>query len=563
MDYNDDFDSEKTLLTGDNASFGVIGFVYIFLQKFASALLCFCSCCKLDSPPPRNHHKISQLDEAILWARKEKVSWRNLLRYVQIGCQVAVEGFISVFETNDLYKRIASVLSSSGQRVRTFKSLQNYGVILRFGRMLNAIHDLVLADLIEMFPKLFDSLENGAEGDDIVERLHNVQVSVIAELVGPRLTALDHAVVDFMVLILCILCSMVLFIAIYFPQDILVSRWVRYLLGLLVSDNAKIALEGPEDGTSIYRVIIYGILVFFYGSIFFVVTSSMILINVLLSACADIMYDLNSEAVEKIMGTYQDVFKTGVKRDRIKRKYGRTDESLAAESDINGIYKEQTPFRSVIEERVDWLPSAEPEDMKKWWEQLQLDVQHCKNELAGNSTGLLSLLNIGASVLVSFLLVAFSVTEPTVQRIVIGIMLLVSIFFGRFSGHFTSASRSYGIIVLSEVSRHIDAVFNTNQLYKRRIDNCSICVGICCYCCLPPTETKTISLDEWNKSQNISIRIDQSINDVDNNVGLAPRIADKTKKISFDDWKRRKHSMLVDQSTNSYEKELAQPKVGK
>ena len=263
---NNDQESNYSFLGGETTSF--ITFLFIILGNFSSSLLC-CCLCSVRRRPVDEYQNVSHFDEAMHWARKEPVSWYTLLRYVQIGCQVAVEGFVSIFETSDLYKRVAVVLSSSGQRVRTFKSLQKYGIIVRFGRTLNAIHELVLADVIEMFPKLFETLENEAEGDDIVERLHNIQVAVIAELVGPRLTALDHAVVNFAVMVLIICCSIVLFFGVYFPTDVLISRWIRYLLGYL-SDDMVYKLEGPEDGTSLYRVLLYFILLFFFGSIFFI-----------------------------------------------------------------------------------------------------------------------------------------------------------------------------------------------------------------------------------------------------------------------------------------------------
>jgi hypothetical protein len=470
-----------------------ITFIYILLQRFSSALLCCCPSLR----KTKTDENLSHLDKAIIWAREQPVSWITLCRYVLIGIQVAIEGIISVFETDNLYKRIAIVLNSSGQRVRTFKSLQKYGIILRFGRLLNTIQELVMAEIIETFPDLFDVLENEAEGDDIIERIHSIQVAVIAEIVGPRLTALDHAVVNVFVSILCIFCAVGLFIAIYFPTDILVSRWLGKALGLLTDENTT--TPALEDGTSVYRILIYCILVFF-GSIFFVVISSMLLINVLLSACKDIMFDLKPDNVEKIMGAYQVKNNSGVKQDRTKNKFGRTNESLNAENDTTGTltHKQSTPFRSFFTEHVNWMPTAEPSDMKNWWTQLEIDVDHCREELLGFSTALLQLLNLGASLLVSLLIIAFAITEPTLKRIVIGILLFSSIVFGYLVGHFTSNSRSYGIIVLSEAARHIDAVFDTDKLYKRGEGGVSACVGVCCYCFIPKSQVKMISLEEWN-----------------------------------------------------------------
>ena len=95
-----------------------ITFIYILLQRFSSALLCCCPSLR----KTKTDENLSHLDKAIIWAREQPVSWITLCRYVLIGIQVAIEGIISVFETDNLYKRIAIVLNSSGQRVRTFKS---------------------------------------------------------------------------------------------------------------------------------------------------------------------------------------------------------------------------------------------------------------------------------------------------------------------------------------------------------------------------------------------------------------------------------------------------------
>lgn len=436
----------------------------------------------------------SEAREARRWVRNAAVTWRDMLRYILVASQVAIEGIVSFFNSEHLFQRVSVILESSGQRVRASKSIDNYGIVVRFGRTLSSISDMVMSELFEKYPGVFDSAEASAEGDDLVERLHSVQVAVTADLVGPRLLALDRAVIRVLVCILAVCAAAVMFAALYWRMDILISRWLASLVTQAFPD-----LVGPEDGTSLYRCLVY-IIIVFYAAIMFLAIFSMVLLNALLSACANIMLDLTPASVERVLGSHQKATGSTISRDRAKDAFGRTMESIAAASSVAisvGRASSSTNFRSIFKEKVSWLRFAEPADMRTWWAQLQIDVDHCRQELSEATASLLAIVNLGASILVSFLLIAFSVTVPLLQKILIGAALCLAIICGLVAGYYTGASRSYAIVVLSEVSRHMDAVFDSDSEYKRVEDGAvASCVGCLCHTCLPKSETP-VSLNEW------------------------------------------------------------------
>lgn len=314
------------------------------------------------------------------WVRESPVTWLDMLRYVIVACQVAIEGIVSFFNSERLFQRMSVVLQSSGQRVRAFKSIDNYGIVIRFGRTLSSISDMVMAELFERFPGVFEATEAAAEGDDLVERLHSVQTAVTADLVGPRLLALDRAVVRLLVSILVACSAAVMFIAVSFPLDTLISRWLTALFGSHDYSN----LAGPDDGTSLYRVLIY-LIILFFACIMFLAIFSMVLLNALLSACANIMLDLSPASVAKVFSSYQQATGAVIARDRVKDAFGRTTRTAASmhgarskdfqggniSIPINATSSSHTNFREIFRDKVSWLRFAEPEDMQVWWAQLQ------------------------------------------------------------------------------------------------------------------------------------------------------------------------------------------------
>lgn len=68
-----------------------------------------------------------------------------IIRCLAIAFQISIEGLVSFFDSIRLFQRVSVALESSGQRVRASKSIGSYGIVLRIGRTLGSISNMVIA----------------------------------------------------------------------------------------------------------------------------------------------------------------------------------------------------------------------------------------------------------------------------------------------------------------------------------------------------------------------------------------------------------------------------------
>lgn len=271
-----------------------------------------------------------------------------------------------------VYDRLDVLLKTSGARFRVRNSLVAYGLVIRVGRMMSSLIDLVMDEVAEEHVGVFDVLHARALGDDPLERLHSVQTKFIADFVVPRLQAFDMAVVRVAVGTLALWCAAVCATAFFAP--------LNFLLSSLVDHTAS---YGPDDGTSVYHILQYAVICT-HGCVLFTVLGSFAAIQRLLQVrhpslrdpctmqhhlnmlarssptyhtavpvqmCSDIMIDIEPGQAEGIIAKYQHEHPECWPLPK-----GTIDPRLAQE----------LSFITLRRKNVSWMTNVEPGDMKEW-----------------------------------------------------------------------------------------------------------------------------------------------------------------------------------------------------
>lgn len=99
----------------------------------------------------------------------------------------------------------------------------------------------------------------------------------------------------------------------------------------------------------------------------------------------------------------------------------------------------------------------------------------------------LHIINLGFSMLASYLLVAFGAKSPTLQTAFVVVALAASVLFAYIFGIASSTSRAYGLAVFTESSLHIDSALHIESAYDHLstksggcLRRAAACVFRCC-----------------------------------------------------------------------------------
>jgi hypothetical protein len=379
---------------------------------------------------------------------------------------------------------------------------------VRVGNILAVLVDAVIVSILERDDgqDILEALSRTAYGDDPIERVHSINTQILADFVAPRLAKLDEAFVKTLSAVLFLWSGSVAAVIWFFDLDYRVSS-------LFFRGEVP---DGPDDGTSVYRIGLYAIILTF-ACIFAVVIVAILFLRSFLSSASEIMLDLDADAAAGLLARTQ--YAMGIApptHDRTKDPHqpsaadsapvipkGAGDREEAphdgapASASASASASDQLPpawsgggkddvhvvlqwadgvrrtagksgaltldYRSLVSNNIMWLVHAEPDDMRVWWRQLSADIEHSDGEMKAQAQLVMTLLGYGFNAVNLFLLIALNLTNDTFRRILIDAACASAILSGVAAGYFTSSMRSYSTVVLGEAARHINAVLNVAQ----------------------------------------------------------------------------------------------------
>ena len=339
--------------------------------------------------------------------------------------------------------------------------------------MITVLVDETIAMLLKLHPGAIEYLEMSAEGDDFLERLRWVHIRIISDFVAPRLLTFDRALVRLCMLVLSIWCAALIAVSFVLPLDYQVSR----LFGAgVISAQDSGGLLVPGDGTALYEVLQY-LLILTVCAVFVVLISAFGFLLLLLSSCSELMIDIDAQASAKLLSVYQSQHPEFAPFSRDRGKEGEV--AGVGLGELRGPRRTLSSYKDVFDSGVVWLSCAETSDMAEWWAKLSKDIKHSSDNLTAQNFVFLSLLSIGASVLTTYVLVAFRFTNPLLQRLILGAGLLATIAFAFIGGNATSPARAYGLVVASESYMHFDACMGVHSALS---PSATLWGRYCCTC---------------------------------------------------------------------------------
>jgi hypothetical protein len=199
-------------------------------------------------------------------AEEDPITFWEVFRYSRIILTVFLEGILALVSVDTIFARMSFVLSTAASRLRVRRSLTNYTLAVRVGNILAVLVDSVVVEFLkgkkgEAFLK---ALAASAHGDDPIERVHSINAQVMADFVAPRLAKLDKAFVNLLVFLLTLCCA-----------TLGVTVWIVDLNFRVSALYFQEPADGADDGTSVFRVILYLTVLIFAGTLITVLVALM------------------------------------------------------------------------------------------------------------------------------------------------------------------------------------------------------------------------------------------------------------------------------------------------
>ena len=196
--------------------------------------------------------------------------------------------------------------------MRARSSLRFYSLIVRVHRILQRMIDVTLEDFSSAGAEA--GLEEGAKGDDPVERLHSTYSRVVADIVSPQLYALDRACVRFSTGIVAMISAVIIWAAFWFSLEYRLLSIVDGgpdVIGAAIA-AASSALNSTsqhalDDGSSVYRICVY-VVVFLYLAVLVSLVLGFFSVSYLLSASYDLVRDVHPNSAAALVETMQRDF---------------------------------------------------------------------------------------------------------------------------------------------------------------------------------------------------------------------------------------------------------------
>lgn len=459
-------------------------------------------------PSPQRDPRQAELDKARDDAAKTKVSAGEVLRYTLLVLFVGIESLGMLLSVTFIYNNLSRVLETAGSRLRAFNSITSYTHVVRTGSVISVLLDRYHLEFQQKYPAALELLQGEAEGDDPLERAHSLQTRIMADFVAPRLSKLDAAFVRLLTVILLLFCLPGICFGLFVDLDLRLSSLVE-----------NIDPDGPDDGTSVYRILIYCVIIA-HGCVIFTLLAGFMTLTGLMNSCANIMHDIDEDTAARLLSDFQQRNRgfSPPSPDRVKNKFGVTIQPISAVSSpgvpnplgiLNSSHSIASPasfgsgalspvdwatrtgqgktttgyrmdYAEFTRQHIEWMLSCDPSDMKRWWIQLQRDVNHCTVALKAKQDLLMQLLSKALHFVTIYLVMVLAMTNPTIQRVFIVFGLITAPPASLLGGYFTSTSRSYGIIVLADCARHINVVLGVPDAMESKPSCARTVIRACC-----------------------------------------------------------------------------------
>lgn len=106
--------------------------------------------------------------------------------------------------------------------------------------------------------------------------------------------------------------------------------------------------------------------------------------------------------------------------------------------------------------------SMEREDFVRAWDMSKRDLEDAVGTLSSNVTVCLQLITLGAAVVTALLVVIFGITQPLIQRILVGALMGLTVPWCYGLGALTTPARTYGLLVLAETASIVNVVLGVD-----------------------------------------------------------------------------------------------------